>query len=169
MAERAPVYALQVVGRFGWNAILLPLFTYPLVFLMMFCALWGGDDHHIAAVRRIWWLALAFAGWVLIELALYLTGTPPGADYVQGVQGRYFLPLLPLVGLALIPGSRNRAFRNLARWGFAASAVLLLSIAFLTVLDSFWICGFVIWDGLPPITRSAAGFARALFLPSPRW
>ena len=35
MIERAPVYALQVVGRFGWNAILLPLLAYPLALLML--------------------------------------------------------------------------------------------------------------------------------------
>jgi uncharacterized membrane protein len=169
ITERAPVYALQVVGRFGWNAILLPLFAYPLAFLMLGFALWSSDAHRIPAARRLWWLALAVGGELLIEIALFLTGTPSGADYVQGVQGRYFLPLLPLAGLALLPGSANRTSNAGARAAFAAAAILLQTLALLTVLDSFWIHGFVTWNGLPPIAQNAGGLVRALFLPSPRW
>lgn len=35
IVERAPVYGLQIVGRFGWNAILLPLLAYPLAAAML--------------------------------------------------------------------------------------------------------------------------------------
>jgi uncharacterized membrane protein len=169
ITERAPVYALQVVGRFGWNAILLPVFAYPLALLMLCSALWSGDAQHIPAARRLWWLALAVAGELLIEIALFLTGTPFGADYVQGVQGRYFLPLLPLAGLALLSGSADKTGNAGVRAAFAATAILLQTLALLTVLDSFWIHGFVTWNGLPPIAHNAGGLARALFLPSPRW
>jgi uncharacterized membrane protein len=170
VTQRAPVYALQVVGRFGWNAILLPLSAYPLAFLMLCFALRdGGVAHRIPAIRRLWWLALALGGELLIEIALYLTGTPPGADYVQGVQGRYFLPLLPLAVLALLPRTARSQHRASAGAAFAASAILLQAIALLTVVDSFWIHGFVAVSGLPPIARNAEGLARALVLPSPRW
>jgi hypothetical protein len=40
----------------------------------------------------------------LIFVALYLTWTPVGADRVDGIQGRYFIPLLPVL-LFLLPGS----------------------------------------------------------------
>ena len=38
---------------------------------------------------------------VLIELALYIAWTPARAYFAVGVQGRYFTPMLPLLGMAL--------------------------------------------------------------------
>ena len=43
VTERAPVYALQIVGRFGWNAILMPLLAYPLALLMLGAAVFSGS------------------------------------------------------------------------------------------------------------------------------
>ena len=91
----------------------------------------------------------------------YLTGTPLGADYVQGTQGRYFLPLLPLVLLALMPANPLRGARLLC----AGAGLALLIIAMLSAWDSFWVHGFVTADGMPP----HSSITRALLRPSPRW
>ena len=92
---------------------------------------------------------------------MYLTGTPLGADYIQGTQGRYFLPILPLILIALSP---DRPMRGAPRL-FAGTALLLLVIAAATLFDSFWVHGFITTDGMPPHDS----LARALLLPSPRW
>ena len=44
-------------------------------------------------------------------LALYLTWSPVGAALIIGEQGRYFLPLLPLLGRAvpILPGQLSSA------------------------------------------------------------
>ncbi len=161
VAERAPVYFLQIIGRFGWNAILLPLIAYPLACTMITSAILSGVSIRISIAQRLWWLAVAAGVALLIETAMYLTATPLGADYIQGTQGRYFLPLLPLVLLALTPPQgRIWAPRLLA-----TSAALLLTIALATIIDSFWVHGFVMRDGMPP-HRS---ITSALILPSPRW
>ena len=159
--ERAPVYALQVVGRFGWNAILLPLLAYPLALLMLGAGIACGSDARFGMGQRLWWLAVAAGVALLIETAMYLTGTPLGAEYIQGTQGRYFLPVLTLVLLALSPARGVvRAQRLLA-----CAAIPLLLIAAACVFDSFWIHGFVTADGMPPHDS----IIRALLLPSPRW
>jgi len=161
IVERAPVYALQIVGRFGWNAILLPLLAYPLALLMLGGAVLSGSGAHFGLGQRLWWLAIAAGTALLIETAMYLTGTPLGADYVQGTQGRYFLPLLPLVLLALMPANPLRGARLLC----AGAGLALLIIAMLSAWDSFWVHGFVTADGMPP----HGSITRALLLPSPRW
>ncbi|WP_375194709.1 DUF2142 domain-containing protein [Sphingobium sp.] len=161
VAERSPVYALQIVGRFGWNAILLPLFAYPLAALMLGAAILGGSGMRFPLAQRLWWLAIAAGIALLIETAMYLTGTPLGADYIQGTQGRYFLPVLPLVLLALMPTAPLRGARVL----FAGAGLLLSMIAAATALDSFWVHGFITADGMPP----HHSLIRALILPSPRW
>jgi uncharacterized membrane protein len=161
MIERGPVYALQIVGRFGWNTILLPLLAYPLAALTLGSAILTGAGERFGFVQRLWWLAVAAGCVVLVETACYLIGTPYGADYIQGVQGRYFLPALPLVLLALMPSGALPHADRLFKW----SALLLLAIGLLTALDSFWIHGFTSVDGMPP----HSSLIRALFLPSPRW
>ncbi|HUD94025.1 DUF2142 domain-containing protein [Sphingobium sp.] len=159
--ERAPVYMLQIVGRIGWNAILLPLLAYPLAMLMLAAGVASGSGARFGLVQRLWWLAIAAGVALLIETAMYLTGTPLGANYIQGTQGRYFLPLLPLVLLALSP---DRAIRG-APCLLAVTAMPLLLIAAATAFDSFWVHGFITSDGKPP----HSSIARALLLPSPRW
>jgi uncharacterized membrane protein len=161
VVERAPVYALQIVGRFGWNAILLPLVAYPLGLLMLGAGVANGSGARFGIGQRLWWLAVAAGVALLIETAMYLTGTPLGADYIQGTQGRYFLPLLPLVLIALSPDSVMRGAQRI----FAVAAIALLLIAAATVFDSFWVHGFITSDGMPP----HESIARALLLPSPRW
>lgn len=161
VVERMPVYLLQLVGRFGWNAILLPLLAYPLAGAMLVAAVLGGGGAEAGAGRRAWWLAVAAGVALLIEVAMYLTGTPYAADYVQGTQGRYFIPLLPLVLLALMPAVR----RAWAERAFAGLAGVLLAVALVSAADSFWVRGFVTRDGMPP----GAGSLRSLVVPSPRW
>jgi uncharacterized membrane protein len=161
MIERGPVYALQIVGRFGWNTILLPLLAYPLAALMLGAAILSGAGARYGLVQRLWWIAVAAGCAVLVETACYLIGTPYGADYIQGVQGRYFLPALPLVLLALMPAGAVPHAEKMFKW----SALLLLAIGPVTALDSFWIHGFTSVDGMPP----HSSLIRALFLPSPRW
>ncbi|SER92465.1 Uncharacterized membrane protein [Sphingobium sp. YR768] len=159
--ERAPVYALQIVGRFGWNAILLPLLAYPLALLMLGAGVASGSGARFGMGQRLWWLAVAAGVALLIETAMYLTGTPLGADYVQGTQGRYFLPVLPLVLMALSP---DQGWRGAGRL-FVIAAIPLLLIAAATAYDSFWVHGFITSDGMPP----HGSIGRALLLPSPRW
>lgn len=161
VVERMPVYLLQLVGRFGWNAILLPLLLYPLAGAMLAAAVLGGGGAEAGVGRRAWWLAVATGVALLIEVAMYLTGTPYAADFIQGTQGRYFIPLLPLVLLALMPAARRERVQQV----FAGVAVVLLGTALLCAADSFWVHGFVTSDGMPP----GAGSVRSLVLPSPRW
>ncbi|MET0371265.1 MAG: DUF2142 domain-containing protein [Sphingobium sp.] len=161
VTERAPVYALQIVGRFGWNAILLPLGAYILAAVMLVAGVASGSESRFGVGQRIWWLVVAAGVAALIETAMYLTGTPLGADYIQGTQGRYFLPVLPLVLLALSPAQPVRGARPV----LAAAALLLLSVAAASAYDSFWVHGFVTADGMPP----HGSIQRALLLPSPRW
>lgn len=161
VTERLPVYLVQIVGRFGWNAILLPLAAYPLGAVMLLSGVLCGSGGWFGAGQRLWWLAVAIGVALLIEIAMYLTGTPLAADFIQGTQGRYFLPMLPLLLLALSPERAVPSARRL----FAASALLLLVLAAWTVVDSFWVHGFVTDDGMPPFDDRV----RALVLPSPRW
>ena len=144
--ERLPVYGVQVIGRLGWNVVLLPLPLYGLGVLLLLLGMvapWGPVQRP-QGWQRLWWVAIAAGLTILIETALYLTGTPLGADYIQGTQGRYFLPFLPLLLLALAyPIRAAGPAGRLVRGCFPAVAVLLNLATLLVAIDAFWISGFL--------------------------
>jgi hypothetical protein len=100
---------LQIIGLLGQLSIRLPRALYRL----WFAALVSGIAAVAAGPRPAggrWFTAPAAAAGLLmavelIFMALYVTWTPVGMDRVQGIQGRYFIPLLPVL-LFAAPGSR---------------------------------------------------------------
>jgi uncharacterized membrane protein len=71
---------------------------------------------------------IAWVGtFVLINLALYITFTRVGEGKVEGVQGRYFLPIVPL--LLVLPLTMARPDKLQLKWAHvAAYGVIVLSI-----------------------------------------
>jgi uncharacterized membrane protein len=77
-------------------------------------AAWLGDEGREKLVRlqRLWILCMIAVTCLGMAMALYLAATPLGADHVEGLQGRYFIPLLLPAGLAVMP-RRAEAFAHL--------------------------------------------------------
>lgn len=104
-------YLHSMEGGLGWLTIFLPGWAY---FILSGCLIWAyvvGDPpppDPVPAARQLTSTA-SRASVVVIACALsfaficgaeLLTWTPVGFGYVEGVQGRYFLPFLPYLGLA---------------------------------------------------------------------
>ncbi len=63
-----------------------------------------GDRHALSLTRsRRFWMLLIFAAvTLLITTAMFITLAPRGAVTIDGIQGRYFIPILPLAAIALM-------------------------------------------------------------------
>lgn len=77
-----------------------------IVYAFLFLAFLGvcrksGESSRFTPAGRVLTLALTAASSGLIALSMLLAYTPVESNYIQGIQGRYFLPLLPLVFCAL--------------------------------------------------------------------
>lgn len=91
-------YGEQMIGRLGMLEIRLPGWVLWIVFgVLVLCSLTAGGE--IAIPARVLALAIfvTIAGGIF--LATYLSWTKVGAATVEGIQGRYFLPALPLLGV----------------------------------------------------------------------
>ncbi len=125
-------YAKQFVGILGWLDVLLPHPYYLAAGLVLLLSLlWLLP---LRADGR-WALLVATAAIVLaigagIFAALYLAWTPVGHPRVEGVQGRYFLPLAVLVPLVL---DQARTRPGLAERGIATIVLALPAISLLLV------------------------------------
>jgi hypothetical protein len=97
--------------------------------LLAACVADGADPPALSPARRLALAALALAGCGLILAIAYLTANPVGAPRVAGVQGRYFLPLAPLLAFAL-PSRELRALSGRSGWaGLLAAGLLTASLA----------------------------------------
>ncbi len=137
--KNGPRYLFQFVGNLGWLDIPLPFAAAGgWVLLLLGLAIVDGPAGAPVSVRQRLVLAAVVAGTlVVISASQYLTWTPVGADRIEGLQGRYFIPAAPL---ALLLFTRRRrvaaglpatgsAFPPRAGWLLFAAAALLLTIA----------------------------------------
>jgi uncharacterized membrane protein len=79
---------------------------------------------------RAWLIGSAMASALLVSVAAWIYGTPAGMDSIFGLQGRYFIPLIAPLLIALLP--RRAAPSALARFipvlMIAANASALVAI-----------------------------------------
>ncbi|MPN12699.1 hypothetical protein SDC9_160018 [bioreactor metagenome] len=97
-------YYITQLFSFGWLSYGPPeVFIYLYIgFLMLVGFLYSKYEHGAARIEdtkmafanRLGVFIVIALGYVLVNLLLYLTWTPVGAGLIQGVQARYFIPLL---------------------------------------------------------------------------
>jgi uncharacterized membrane protein len=135
----------QAVGNFGWlNVPLRPWFVYLLP-LANFVIVWhsgfrGTLERSVS--HALWCIGLAFTSAILVMAAVYLMWAHVGEETVTGLQGRYFIPIFCLAGLAVIeltPGSRLSAQRWQSLAGMAALIVVEIVAMDTTIIRAFQI------------------------------
>lgn len=88
-------------GSLGWFQIPLPMYLYlPFALLLILSFFRRRDEKCVFRFsERCWILVLSFCTVILIIMSMFLTWTPQSCSSVEGVQGRYFLPIFPLLFL----------------------------------------------------------------------
>lgn len=92
-------FVYSMVGwRLGWWNIQIP-YIFPFIFLLVYCFAVNLKDEPsemkpLSTAKRVWILILCLASAAAIFVAMTIAYTPVSYDYINGVQGRYFLPLL---------------------------------------------------------------------------
>ena len=120
-------WIIGCIGRFGYSYTPLPdgwIFMYALVLFGM-----ASIDHNgtikLTRMQRGISALLLLASLAAIITGLYLTITPVGARFIFGGQGRYFIPILPLLLFQLFGTIPNNAKKYLPL------ITILISILFL--------------------------------------
>lgn len=88
-------YIKGCIGILGWLNIRFQLFVYAITSLLFMSLFIIIPEEKVANLQRVFVLT-AFTGFfVLLHTALYITWTPQSAFKITGVQGRYFISILP--------------------------------------------------------------------------
>jgi len=117
----------QTIGVFGWLNFPAPTWVLSGVTISLAVTICGSDSKHLRFTMplRLAFFGLAASGLVLTALVVYLAWNRVGAPQIEGWQGRYAIPLLPLAASALA----NRSLRR-TRW----IACCALAFSFLAVV-----------------------------------
>ncbi|MGC8532679.1 MAG: DUF2142 domain-containing protein [Acidiphilium sp.] len=136
----------QFFGIFGWLTILMSDQVYHFWELALAAAALASLAGSNAAARpwrlvdALWILGLAVVTVALMELSLYISWTHVGATIIAGVQGRYFLEIVPFLALAL--PRWGRWINRVSRWRYAAlslETVLTLPVVAIAIYDGFYL------------------------------
>lgn len=133
-ATNGRYYIDEMIGRFGANELKLPPFVVTIeILLLLAVALTAG-----AALRgRVRMTAVAITVMTVagVLLSQYLIWSVVCGDTIEGVQGRYFLEILPLFLAAMaVPRVRWRV----GPWVIAAVSIVCNSLALMTLVRRYW-------------------------------
>ena len=134
-------YYRMLVGMFGWLTVPLPTIGYVLPLIGLIMAGTSFSTQRPPWFSSIWWATIVAGCITLVMLALYLYWTVIGNEVVEGVQGRYFIPILPLAAVATSSGLHACGIRVPGAYALAAVAVLACieaGISYSTLLHAFW-------------------------------
>ncbi len=100
-AIKGDYYISTTIGRLGWLNIPLPwIIIFGFIILFIFSCWRRQDDSQYIDVRsKILVSLIVTSVFILAHLSMMLVWTPNTFSQIEGVQGRYFLPAVPLVGL----------------------------------------------------------------------
>lgn len=106
-------YIRGIIGRFGHSYLLFPDWVFILHgFALIFTAFFDSKKECFLSPYQKTLLGTVGIGTCLIYiLGLYIYGSPVGADAIFGIQGRYFIPAVPIILLLLY----NNKF-DFSRW-----------------------------------------------------
>ncbi len=133
----------QFVGVLGWLDTPLPTVIHMIWWMALAAALVadaGGRSWRPGLLTRGWVLALVTFILGVVTLLFFLIYTQPGLERIQGVQGRYLYPLLPLI--AVVISFSCPAIKSWTPW-LRRFAVLAVSLSLLMTL---MLLRFRYWD-----------------------
>ncbi len=134
MVTNGRFYIEEMIGRFGANEIKLSPFAVAVeIALLTGVALTAGTA--LPGRTRMAAVAIAAMTFFGILLSQYLIWSIVCSDAIEGVQGRYFLEILPLF-LASI--SLPRVRWRVSSWVIVAAAIVCNGVALLTLTRHFW-------------------------------
>jgi uncharacterized membrane protein len=118
----------QLIGVFGWLDVPMLPWVYAVISLLLAVCFFDALALPLAARLRIGGIALASAlAYCVAVLAIFfVTLTPTTAERIEGLQGRYFIAVLPLLAIVL-SALINRGAGRLAAAAALANALVSLA------------------------------------------
>jgi uncharacterized membrane protein len=112
---------------------------YSYLFALLGLAIFEGiPGHRLNALRRALMLAVAAGIVFVLHVLLYITWTPPESRVIMGIQGRYFIPVAPLLFVMVSGLVYNLKIRRLAHVAAAIYLPVVLALVLRAVVIRYY-------------------------------
>jgi uncharacterized membrane protein len=141
IAQYGDVYR-GIVGRLGWADTALPTWFYNVFGGVMLVCLWAESAvaNTLRPLHRLLLGGSALATILLVYFSQYAGWNPVGSPMLEGVFGRYFLPIIPSMFFCLPPLFASRAERHRGTGRLASGMALVTVVVCLwAVVTRFYI------------------------------
>jgi uncharacterized membrane protein len=127
------------IGILGWLNVVFPFWYYEFMILaVLFMAIFENSGKPVLSLKsKALILLVAFLSIILVYTISYLTWTPVGQNIIDGLQGRYFIPILPLVFMLFYNQRLNIRHQSA---GIFTMLILVVSFVVSTVAlcEKYW-------------------------------
>jgi uncharacterized membrane protein len=135
-------YFKTFFGQLTWLDLYVP--TYLMVFtclVIIVVALLDKDSKKtISKINKLIFLLIIISTAFLISALLYMTWSPIGGNFIEGIQGRYFIPVAPLIFLLFYQQKLKwRHFHRFAPLIITVAVIFSLIITLLTVYQRYYV------------------------------
>lgn len=116
LAVRGYDYLQEFIGKLGWLDTPLPAFLIWSYIAVLGIVALAGSNINVAltGIQKAVAFSIFSLNSLLMFILMYLSWNPVGALVIEGIQGRYFLPLAPLFFLLLSNPKVRLNMKNLA-------------------------------------------------------
>lgn len=135
LEKNSVTYLTEMIGQLGPLSVALPAFLYLLIlFSLMFLLTSNQERVALTVFQRL----ILFSSSAIVIFSIffseYIFWTAPGLNNIGGIQGRYFIPVFPLIILSVYKFHLNRFWRSL----FILAIFLIISLSTILSLKSHY-------------------------------
>lgn len=136
--HRIGFYLQSLIGIFGWLEYGLdPLsyFLYGLSFIYVLLNTKLTPKQKLSFNKTVLLLVTLIISYMFIILLAFVFNTLPGNNVANGVQGRYFIPILPFALFFLIQIKDSQIFQKILSWSVV---IFLISAVFFSIFRRYY-------------------------------
>lgn len=131
-------YITSLIGSFAWIDYELPVVFVVASYILLLVALMENKSQIIFSIsKKIIFITTILLSIIATSTILYLAWTPVGSPAIEGIQGRYFIALLPLL-IPLFMSKRQYFFISQVRMGILVLGICSLSLIAMEIQTYQW-------------------------------
>ena len=131
---------ISFVGRLGWGAVILPNWLITIyIFILGLTSLLDKTDILINLKQKIIIFMTFLIVTIFICLSMYITGTPVGQNTIGSLDGRYLIPIAPLLFLLFYNNKIKFDIKKGFNLVIICLVIIALSITSYLLINNFYI------------------------------
>jgi uncharacterized membrane protein len=139
LTQAGNLMATTFIGRLGWWDVDMPLWLVTSAYILITMAIVNREprERGFSSRERLVSALVFVAGFLAVNTVLYLTITKVGANYIDGLQGRYLIAFSPLLIAPFAGLLQVKDWNKIAARVYPIAYVIILSTSLIVTVNRF--------------------------------